>query len=77
MTLTYVVHCDKPECDGHQSYIRERSMPPEWVEVHWWGLEGAKVLHFCSWDCVLAYAGTQPPVLTIPFDEGLGKFGPG
>lgn len=62
MSIERVFYCDWRECEAH---IRTASTRPhsEFITV----TESAgHPLHFCSWDCVLLYAGETTPTETVP-----------
>lgn len=55
------MHCDREGCDTW-------TKTPEaagFLAVNWWGDWGSK-MDFCSWDCVLAYGMTKPPLVVVP-----------
>jgi hypothetical protein len=61
MSIERVFYCDWRECDSHMQTASTR--PYRFVTVS----EGTgRALHFCSWDCVLKYAGEKPPVEVVP-----------
>ena len=57
------IHCDRDGCETW-------SKKPEYhgfLAVNWWGDWGSKK-DFCSWDCVLAYGATKPPLVVVRND---------
>ncbi len=61
--MSDAIHCDREGCDTW-------SRKPEYygfLAVNWWGDWDSKK-DFCSWDCVLAYGATKPP-LTVVRDD--------
>jgi len=64
MSLERVYYCDGPECERHVQTAAERPQGGFiFVEEG-----GSAALHFCTWDCVLKYAATKPPVELVAFD---------
>lgn len=64
MSIERVFHCDCEDCEIH---VRTAGLrPPTFLTVS----EDDDELHFCSWDCVLKFAATKPPMETIPFEAG-------
>jgi len=66
MSIERTFHCDWRDCDGHVRTAHTRPSGTGFItaEEH---VEGSTPLHFCSWDCLLRYAGEREPVETIPF----------
>jgi hypothetical protein len=61
VSIERIFTCDWRECERHVRTTGTR--PPMFLTV----AEGADhELHFCSWDCVLRYAGEKPPEEVIP-----------
>jgi hypothetical protein len=62
VTIERIYHCDAPECERH---VRTAASRP--AAGYLFVTEGGSgaTLHFCSWDCVLKYAATKPPVEVV------------
>jgi hypothetical protein len=61
VSVEHVFYCDWREC---RTNVQTASASPElWLTV----TDGTVALpmYFCSWDCVLKYAGEVPPVEVI------------
>lgn len=54
------IHCDRDGCDTWTRNPEDHGF----LAVNWWGDWGSKK-DFCSWDCVLAYGMTKPPLEVI------------
>ena len=61
MSIERVFHCDRADCERHVRSIDTH--PPTFLTVTG---DADRDLHFCSWDCLLLYAGTKPPSEVIP-----------
>ena len=60
-----IFYCSRtPHCDTH---IRTTDLRPS-EGVLTLDLPSNTRAWFCSWDCVLAYAGTFEPIEVIPYD---------
>lgn len=57
------IHCDRQGCDTWSRNPEDHGF----LAVNWWGDWGSKK-DFCSWDCVLAYGMTKPPLVAVPND---------
>jgi hypothetical protein len=66
MSIERVYHCDWRECDSH---VETASPGPPTVFISVEEDAGRLTQHFCSWDCLLMFAGEKPPVLTISLDD--------
>lgn len=61
MSIERVFTCDSEDCERH---VRTTSThPPTFIAVT---EDAGDALHFCSWDCVLKFAATKPPMEVIP-----------
>lgn len=60
--MSQATRCDAPACDAFT-----RTLLDGWVEVVQLPStrQGEDMLHFCSWDCVLAFAATKEPMTHI------------
>lgn len=71
MSIERTYYCD---ADGCEHNARTATQPPYLpvgvIEVRDWthAIERRDPMHFCSWDCVLKYGATIPPVTVIPWD---------
>ncbi|HEV2859024.1 MAG TPA: hypothetical protein VGW80_11555 [Solirubrobacterales bacterium] len=63
MPVETVYHCDWRDCDSH---VQTASPGPPSVFITVTEDAGRCTHHFCSWDCVLMFAGEKPPAITIP-----------
>lgn len=54
--MTLAAHCDGPTCDSWHRVPTD--LPHEWLTVAW----GKRVMHMCSWDCLLKYGAGQEPL---------------
>lgn len=84
MSIERIYYCDGPANPdipgGHEgdrcphnaraAVVDENYVPGGMLRVTQ-NVQGQRVdeLHFCSWDCVLRYAGARPPVEYIALDE--------
>ncbi len=62
--MSYATHCDRSGCDSW-------SLKPEdcgFINVHMIGGNYEDHRDFCSWDCVLLYGATKPPLEVVPND---------
>lgn len=64
MSVERTFHCDWHECDCHERTVERHprvfltvTEPPD------------QTLHFCTWDCLLRFAGQKPPVEVSPLAE--------
>jgi hypothetical protein len=64
MSIERVYYCDWRECEKHGRTASARP-PMTFITVT---EDAGRSIHFCSWDCVLRYAGEKPPVEVIPAD---------
>ena len=61
MSIERIFHCDWRDCAGHVRTVRRRPSS-SFITV----TESAgPPLHFCTWDCLLKFAGEKPPVEII------------
>ena len=61
MAVERIFHCDWHDCECHVRTAE--SHPPIFLTV----MEApGQPLHFCTWDCLLRYAGEKPPVESGP-----------
>ena len=61
--MSDAIHCDRNGCDTW-------SRNPEahgFINVNPWG-DWSDKRDFCSWDCVIAYGATKPPLVVVPND---------
>lgn len=64
MSIERLFHCDWRECQCHERTVEGR--PRAFMTV----VEPSdQQLHFCSWDCLLKFAGEKPPVELFPLEE--------
>lgn len=56
-----VFYCDGRDCEKHVQTVSRR--PPSLITVT---EATGRPQHFCSWDCLLKFAGEKPPVEVIP-----------
>jgi hypothetical protein len=66
MSIERVYYCEWRDCDSHVRTASPGS-PAAFIAVA--EDAGRSTQHFCSWDCLLMFAGEKPPVETIPLDE--------
>jgi hypothetical protein len=61
-----IYYCDGPDCERH---VRTAAKRPTggFIFVTEGGSFGT--MHFCTWDCVLKYAATKPPVEIVVLDS--------
>jgi hypothetical protein len=60
VSIERIFYCDAPECEAHTRTIAGRpGMGFVTVTVD------GPARHFCSWDCVLKFGATMPPVETL------------
>lgn len=66
MSIERIFRCDGPDCRRHVQTTSAR--PPTFVTIT---EDAGSALHFCTWDCVLRYAGEKPPVelVTLAADD--------
>lgn len=63
MSVESVYYCGWRECDSH---VRTASPGPPDAFITVEEEAGRSTQHFCSWDCLLMFAGEMPPSVTIP-----------
>ena len=56
-------HCDREGCDTWSRNPKAHGF----LAVNWRGDWGTK-MDFCSWDCILRYGATKPPMEVIGND---------
>lgn len=70
------VYCEGPDCNTHQ-HMAGRTfdvgrLPVSWIKAQEFTENGeSNDLGFCSWDCVLKFAGRIEPSEEIPADGNL------
>jgi hypothetical protein len=62
VSIERIFYCDWRDCDAHTRTVSAR---PGMSFLTVTG-DADRALHFCSWDCVLKYAGEIPPVELDP-----------
>lgn len=65
MAIERTFYCDGPECERH---VRTASRRPAGSFIFVTESGSSATLHFCSWDCVLKYAATKPPLEIVSPD---------
>ena len=65
MAIERVFHCDWRDCEGH---VRTVSTRPSAGFLTVSEADGGRALHFCTWDCLLRFAGEKSPVEVVAFD---------
>lgn len=65
MSIERIFRCDWRECEGH---VRTASTRPRASFITVTESTG-RSLHFCTWDCLLRFAGEKPPVEVVPWGE--------
>ncbi len=66
MSIERIFYCDGPDCERH---VQTASRRPAAGFVFVTQGGSAATLHFCTWDCVLKYAATKPPVEVVLLDD--------
>lgn len=66
MAIERTFHCDGPECEHHVRTVARR---PQAGFIFVTTNDSAATLHFCTWDCVLKYAATKPPVEYVALED--------
>lgn len=64
MSIERIFSCDWRDCECHVRTAESR--PPIFLTVT---ETPGQSLHFCTWDCLLKYAGEKPPVESGPLAE--------
>lgn len=54
-------HCDSVSCDSWQRL--DSRLPQDWLDVT--EAQTGAVYAFCSWDCCMRHASTQPAIETL------------
>ena len=65
MSIERIYHCDGPDCQAHVKTVGVHP-PAGFLAVR---EDADHQHHFCTWDCLLMFAGRKPPAVTIPSGE--------
>jgi hypothetical protein len=65
MTTEQVYYCQRDGCERHA----RTAGPPPLGFITVTEDAGRSQSYFCSWDCLLFFAGEKPPAETIPADS--------
>lgn len=60
--MSHGIHCDNPSCD---TWAKMDMIPDSGFYTIFDGVVPSQayyVGHFCSWDCIMHYAATKPPL---------------
>jgi hypothetical protein len=63
MTSERIYNCDWRECEA---YARTASVGPPTAFITVSEDAGRSTRNFCSWDCLLMFAGEKPPTEVVP-----------
>jgi hypothetical protein len=69
MSIDRIYQCDWRECETHARAASNRP-PTAFITVA--EDAGRSTQHFCTWDCLLKFAGEKPPVEVVPWDDAAG-----
>lgn len=62
MSYQSFIHCDYDDCDTHVSMEMVKDAGFFTIFDGIYPIDAYIVKHFCSWDCIMKYAASKPPL---------------